>query len=167
MKQVFLIITFLLFNQLLAQEKVNRKDLYYEGYLAYKISSDELFTGSAQKVRKNGHLVYEEIYENGTLIKSTVYYNRSENVPAEEKLYYYNTFTVKTKTSFSLENNIITYIHYDKNKKKTLKEIYTKNTLTYRCEYFNGKKHGIEFCLNEDGTKWEKKFNNGKKTSQQ
>ena len=63
------VIMFFAFNLIIGQEKVEFDDLYYEGNLAYKISNDSLFNGIAQKLRKNGHLVSEDIYENGILKK--------------------------------------------------------------------------------------------------
>ena len=160
---ILLIISICFFNLLAGQEKIGIDDLYHEEYLAYKISNDKLFSGVAQKVRKNGHVVYEENYKNGILIKSTVFYNGKEIIPDKVILYYKKSFTPKTEIYYSLKDPIIEYRHFNKKGKKTLAEIYTNDVLSYRCEYLDGEKHGTEFCINEDGTTWEKKYLKGKK----
>jgi|SRR5690554_2172974 antitoxin component YwqK of YwqJK toxin-antitoxin module len=164
MKNILILILFFSFNQAISQEKVELKDLYYENYVAHKISDGKLFTGIAQKTRNNGHIIYDEVYENGILIKSTVYYNRTENpIPARVILYYEKSFTPKTEINYGLSKPRIEYIHYNQNGKKILNEIFTDDKLTYKCEYENGKKHGTEYCVNDDGTELTIEYNNGKK----
>jgi antitoxin component YwqK of YwqJK toxin-antitoxin module len=151
MKNILLIIFICFLNQLSAQEKVGMKDLYVENDLTYKIADDKLFSGQAQHVRKNGHLVYEEYFENGKLTKSITYYNGTEKpTPARE-------------TNFGLDKPTTEYKHFDKSGKKTLIEQYENDKLIYRCEYQKNKKHGIEYCLNEDGTELRTEYRNGKK----
>lgn len=164
MKNILILILFFNCNQLIAQEKIGIKDLYYENYIAHKVSDDKLFSGIAQKVRNNGHIIYDEVYENGILIKSTVYYNRTEKqIPAIVIFYYEKSFTPKTEINYGLSKPRIEYIHYNQDGKKILNEIFTMDILTYKCEYVNGKKHGTEFCINDDGTKLTLEYNNGKK----
>jgi len=164
MRNILILLMFFTFNKLISQEKIGLKDVYYENYVAHKVSNDEIFTGITQKVRNNGHLVYDEVYENGILIKSTVYYNSTEKpIPSRVIFYHEKSFTPKTEINYGLSQPRIEYIHYNESGKKILNEIYTDDILTYKCEYVNGKKHGTEFCINDDGTKLTIEYNNGKK----
>ncbi|MFD0990754.1 hypothetical protein ACFQ1R_11650 [Mariniflexile jejuense] len=163
MKNLLILILFFSFNQLISQEKIGINDVYYENYLAYKISNDKLFSGILQKFRKNGHLVYDEIYESGILIKTTLYLNgKGKPAPFKVILYHEKTFTPKTEIEYR-KPPYVEYTHFDINGVKTLNEVYTNDILTYQCKYVNGKKNGVEFCINDDGTKTVKEYINGKK----
>lgn len=167
MKNLLLVIIFCSFSRLFAQEKVELKEIYLENSLAYKVEDKQLFSGQAQNVRKNGHLVYEEYYENGVPIKSIVYYNRTEKpIPARLTEFYERSFNKKKVTNYGLSKPIVEYIHYDLNGKKTLIEQYENEMLTYRCEYLENKKHGTEFCVDDDGNEIEIEYRNGKKVTQ-
>lgn len=164
MRNILILILFFTFNQLISQENIGLKDVYYENDLAHKVSDNKLFSGIAQKVRRNGHLVYDEVYENGILIKSTEYYNRTEKpIPARVVFYYENSTAPKTKIIYDLSQPRIEHIHYNQYGEKVMNEIYTEDILTYKCKYVNGKKHGTEFCINEDGTILTIEYSNGKK----
>ncbi len=164
MKNHLLIILFFSFNVLLAQEKVGLRDIYVENDLAFKVINDELFTGQAQKVRKNGHLVYEEFYEKGVPLKSVVYYNGTEKPkPATLTEFYKNTFNKSKETTYGLFKPTLTIKHYDQDGNKTLVEEYENDKLTYRCEYLNNKKHGTEFCFDNYGNELQTEYANGKK----
>ncbi len=167
MKNILLIIIFCSFSGLFAQEKVGLKEIYVENDLAYKVSNDQLFSGQAQKVRRNGHLVYEEYYENGIPIKSILYYNGTEKPKPVELIEFYDkTFDKKKVTRYGLSKPTIEYKYYAQNGNKTLIEEYENDKLTYRCEYQNGKKHGIEFCFDDDGKELKIEYRNGKKITQ-
>jgi len=161
-----LIFLFCSLSQLFSQEIVGIKDLYSENNLIYKISDNQLFSGKAKKVRKNGHLVYEEFIENGSLIKSVSYYNRTEKpIPAMTTEYYANSFDRKKEIRYDLSQNWNELRYYDRENKKTLIEEYENDKLIYRCEYLNGKKHGTEFCFDKNGNKLKIQYQNGKKIS--
>ena len=167
MKNILLIIIFCFFNGLFAQEKVGLKEVYVENNLAYKVVDDELFSGQAQKVRKNGHLVYEEYYDKGVPLKTIVYYNGTDiPTPARITEFYENTFDKKKETTFGLSKPTVELRFYDQNGKKTLIEEYENEKLTYSCEYLKNKKHGTEFCLKDDGTELKIEYLHGKKISQ-
>ena len=166
-KNSLLIILICSFATLFAQEKVAMKEIYIDNHLAYKIINDELFSGQAQRVRKNEHLVYEEYYEKGVPIKSILYYNRTEPPkPARMIEFYEGSFNKKKETNYGLDKSLYTeFKYYDRNGKKTLIEQYNNNKLTYRCEYLNNKKHGKEFGYGDDGNKVICEYRNGKKIS--
>ena len=48
------------------------------------------------------------------------------------------------------------------NEEKIKEEEHEEGVLKYRCEYLNGKKHGIVYCLKEDGSIIENIYENGK-----
>ncbi|WP_411768564.1 hypothetical protein [Winogradskyella sp. A3E31] len=92
-KFIFSIGFFLLTSFLYSQVTLKFEELYVNGDLAFKISNDSIFTGIAEGRRRNGHLVYEEYYKAGELIKSISYYNRTETpVSAMITEYYSNSF---------------------------------------------------------------------------
>lgn len=167
MKNILLIILFCSLNGLFAQEKVELKEIYVENNLAYKVADEQLFSGQAQKVRKNGHLVYEEYYEKGIPIKSILYYNGTEKPkPVELTEFYEKTFDKKKVTTYGLSKPTVELKYYDQNGKKTLIEEYENDKLTYRCEYLKNKKHGTEFCLDDNGKELKIEYRNGKKITQ-
>ena len=135
--------------------------------MTYKIANNQLFSGQAQSVRKNGHLVYEEYFENGYLTKSIVYYNGTEKpIPARVNEFYEKSSKKKKETNIGLSKPTTEKIYFDQNGKKKLIEQYTNDKLTYSCEYLDNKKNGTEFCLNDDGTELNIEYQNGKKITQ-
>lgn len=167
MKRLFLILIFFTCNQLCAQEMVALKDLYIENGLTYKKADNKLFSGQGQKVRKNGHLVYEEFLEKGYRTKSIVYYNNTEKpIPARVTEFYEKSFMKMKETNYGLSEPTTEIIYFDESGKKKLTERYIGDHLTYRCEYLNNKKNGIEFCIDDDGNELEIEYRNGKKIKQ-
>jgi antitoxin component YwqK of YwqJK toxin-antitoxin module len=168
MKNFWLIIFLCSLNQLFGQEVVLLKDLYVDNFLFYKVSDNQLFSGNAQKIRKNGHLVYEEFIENGILKKSVSYYNRTEKpIPALITEYHANSFDRKKEIRYDLSHQWRESRFYDINKNKTLIEEYENDKLIYRCEYMNNKKHGTEFCYDKQGNEIKIQYKNGKKETTQ
>jgi len=164
MKNILLVIFICFLNQLSAQEIVGMKDLYVESDLTYKIVDNKLFSGQAQHLRKNGHLVYEEYFYNGKLTKSITYYNGTEiPTPARETEYYSESQTKRKETNYGLNKPTTEYKHFDENGQKTLIEQYENDKLVYRSEYQKDKKHGVEYCLNDNGTESRVEYRNGKK----
>jgi antitoxin component YwqK of YwqJK toxin-antitoxin module len=97
MRNIFLIIILCSLNQLFAQEIVGMKDLYTENNFTYELSIEDLFSGQAQHIRNNGHLVYEEYFMNGKLIKSITYYNGTDKpIPASITEFYDGTENKRT-----------------------------------------------------------------------
>ncbi|WP_109437036.1 hypothetical protein [Aquimarina sp. AU119] len=188
-KYIWALFLILILNNLIAQEKVSMKDVYVENDLVYKVSDEQLFTGIAQRIRKNGHLVYEESYNTGIIKESNLYYNSKERIISDKIIYNQkklyskekeirfhlskDTLRIKTfddngkkKLVEEFENNHITYkCEYKGKKKHGLELRYKENgkKITYRCEYINGKKNGEELCINDNGTKSVKNYSNGKK----
>lgn len=167
MKKILLIFIFFAFNQLFAQEIVGLRDLYVENKLTYKIADGQLFSGQAQSVRKNGHLVYEEYFDSGYLTKSIVYYNGTEKpIPARVTEFHEKSSNKKKETNFGFSKPTTEIKYFDQNGKKTLIEQYENEKLTYRCEYSENKKNGTEFCYKNDGTELRIEYKNGKKITQ-
>jgi antitoxin component YwqK of YwqJK toxin-antitoxin module len=180
---------FFTFNKLISQEIVGMKEVYIENNLVYKNANDELFTGVAESKRKNGHLVYDEEYENGIILSSNLYYNGKEKRVSSKTIYNPNNPLVISKEyRYNLESEIfetttynddgikilleqfkngkLTYsCQYLGKKKHGLELNYGKNgeKLTYSCEFINGKKNGTEFCLNGLGVETKREYRNGKK----
>lgn len=139
------------FAQVVSQERVELKEVYYENNLVYKIVNDSLFTGIVHRTRKNGHIVYEEKYEKGIILNNKLYYNRSNKMISEEIIYNSinpNVRSKKIKYGLSKDWKEITY--YNEVGEKELIEKFTKEKLFYSCEFLNNKKHGIEFTLCND-----------------
>ena len=164
MKKNFLLLFLISYCGLYAQEIVAIDEIYFENEIAYKSENDAVFSGQAQKIRKNEHLVYEEYFEKGFLYKSILYYNRTEKPkPAEIIEFHENSIEKKKVTNFGLSNDWLQYEYFDLNGMKTLKEEYLNEKLVYRCEFSENRKHGIEYCLNDEGKESRTKYKNGKK----
>jgi len=189
MKKILILLILFTCNKLISQETIAMKEVYIDNNLVYKNSDSNLFTGIIQNKRKNGHLVYEEQYENGIILSSNLYYNGKEKRVSNKIKYNPNKpLVLSKKHKYNLKSEIFETISYNddgikilveqfKNekliyscqylgkKKHGLKLCYGQNgeKMTYRCEYINGKKNGIEYCLNEKGVETNKEYKNGKK----
>jgi hypothetical protein len=120
-----------------------------------------LFTGDAVKTRKNGHVVYKDIFDEGRIIKTIIYFNKT-TLPAIEYVYFENSGKTKTEIKYSLKEPKIEFTYFNELGEKTLSEIYKNDSLIYQCEFLKNKKHGKEFCINKSGQEIIKEYKNGK-----
>lgn len=155
-------------QHLFAQDTVSMKEIYFDKYLAYTYSDDQLFSGVAQKLRKNGngHIVSEEIYEMGVILEWRSYFGRSNRRLAEKVLYYKESyFTPKERIQYrtNKHGSFIERTYFNLNQEKTLNTIHRDTTLTYKMPYLNGKKHGEEFCYDDEGNPLVTEYVSGKK----
>jgi len=69
--KILIFCTFLFFvNFVFSQQIVSFNEIYVsDENLVYNTQTDKPFTGKAQRKRKNGHLVYEEEYKEGFIMK--------------------------------------------------------------------------------------------------
>ncbi|MFH4966552.1 hypothetical protein V8G69_16265 [Gaetbulibacter sp. M235] len=142
------------------------KETYIENNLVYKSSNNELFTGIAQSKKKNGHLVYEEVYENGVIFFSNLYFNGKEKRISNKTIYNQNKpFTPSKKNEYHLDGSIFQIIHYNKDGIKILFESYKNGKLIYSCQYSGKKKHGFEIGYDENNQQeiCKIEYSNGKK----
>ncbi|MCT8341215.1 hypothetical protein MG296_14205 [Flavobacteriaceae bacterium TK19130] len=164
MRKILLIILILTFGNTFSQKTVDLRDIYTEEGLTYSSNDNKLFSGKAQHIRKNGHLVYEEYFEDGKLTKTITYYNGTdEPTPSTITEYYIGTDNKKTTTNYGLKKPTVEFVHYDQNGNRTLIERFEDENLIYRCEFQNNRKHGIEFCLDNNGEELRIEYENGKK----
>ena len=188
--KLLVLFTFTLFSQILfSQTKVSLNDVYVEDNLVYQTTTNQLYTGLVQKVRNNGHLVYEEEYDKGIIQSSRVYYNGKDKLVSDEILFNPNKpFTYSKKLRYDTQGEINRIITYDVDGSKILKEEFKNGKLiyscefangkkhgmmlgylngsekpTYSCKFVNGKKHGTEYCLTANGKEKIKEFNYGKR----
>ncbi|MCB4800130.1 hypothetical protein [Neotamlana laminarinivorans] len=188
-RNLLTLIALLIFNELISQEIIGMKEVYIENKLVYKIATDELFTGIAQSKRKNGHLVYDEEYKKGIILLSNLYYNGKKRRVYNKTIYNPNKPLVLSKEiKYHLDGEMFETTTYNKKGVKILYEQFTNGKvsyscqyfgkkkhglelgyrdggekITFRCEYINGKKNGTEYCLKEDGTETKKQYKFGKK----
>ncbi len=149
-------------NLLFAQKNVPFNELYLDNNLIYEKSSEKLFTGSSAKIRKNGHIVFEDFIEEGRIQKTIYYYNKT-TLPAIEFVYFKNSDKTKTEIKYDLKDPKTEFTHFNELGEKTLSEIYKNEILIYRCEFLKNKKHGKEFCINKEGTEITEEYKNGKR----
>lgn len=150
----------------IAQDTVSVKEIYFDTNLAYQYSNDALFNGVVQKVRKNGHLVYEEFYEQGAILEYREYYNFANKKLAEKVLYYKEyPLTWKEKIRYTSNKNgkFTKHTFYNIEQSKILITTYQDTTLIYKCSYKNNKKNGKEFCYDDNNNPIVTEFINGKK----
>lgn len=189
MKNTFILLIFLTFNQLFSQEVIEMKQVYIENKLMHKVLNHELLTGTAQVKRKNGHLVYEEKYKNGIILSSNLYFNGKEIRVSNKSIYNpRKPLTLSKEYSYDLKGDIFEITTYNDDGIKRLYEQFTNGNISYSCqylgkkkhglelgyrdggkkmtfscEYLNGKKNGTEYCLNKKGVETKKQYRNGKK----
>lgn len=166
MKYILYFLVGLSSQMVFTQDTVSVKEIYFDTDIAYQYSNDELFSGVAQKVRKNGHLVYEEFYEQGIILEYREYVN-FENKRLVKKILYYRKYPLVQKEKIKYIKNkngkFIERTFYDTYQTKTLITRHKDTTLIYRCYYKNGKKEGQEFCYDDDGNPMITEYKNGKK----
>lgn len=163
MKNFYFFIFFIFgINLIVAQSIVSFDKLYLENDLIYEKSSNNPFTGRAAKIRKNGHIVFEDFIEEGRMQKTIYYYNKT-TLPAIEFVYFKHSGKTKTEIKYGLKDPKIEYTHFNELGEKTLSEIYKNDVLIYRCEFLKNKKHGKQFCMNKEGTEITEEYKNGKR----
>ncbi|MGV6831415.1 MAG: hypothetical protein ACWA5P_07635 [bacterium] len=189
LKRLSIYLFILTSSTLIAQQELDFKEVYIDNNLIYKVSDDSLFTGMVKKMRKNGHIVYEEKYDKGIILYSNLYYNGKEKIISDKVIYHRNNpFKYDKKYKYNLKGETTQIIDYNENGEKILEEEFINGnlsyscqflngkkhgmmlgylnggeTLTYKCEYIDGKKHGTEYCLNEKGKEKIQQFHYGKK----
>ena len=165
MNKVILLVLFACALPTVGQENsVWVKEVYFENDIGYKVSDDKRFNGVAQKIRTNGHVVYEQYFNDGILEKDIVYFNNSERKIASIRYYdQINPLILRREENFRKSSNWKGIIVYDESGKRIFEEQFENGDLTYRCEYNGRKKHGQEICCNKDGTQTIYKYVNGKR----
>lgn len=179
-KTFFCIFYLFLTYQINSQDIVEMKAIYLDNQnIAHRVKDDSIFTGIAQHIRRNGHLVYEEIFINGVITTSKLYFNLEELKISNKTIYNENKpYVISKEFKYNLKGQVFEIITYDVNGKKALTEQFKNdkliyscefngkkkhgfelnfgengNELLYKCEYRNGKKHGTEICIKKNGTK--------------
>lgn len=172
MKLIFYI---LLFNVSLcyAQEDFinSHNDIYIKEGLIYKIKDDKLFTGTISFIKKNGTILSKEIFKNGYKLNEYEYYNKSASGKVFKEIVYYKEKIHLQDAKFKIHKIILHHSngqiysvkHYDLDGDNILVEKFKDNTLTYSCEFKNGKKNGKEFCVTNDSDDKIILYSNGKK----
>jgi len=148
------------------QDTIGINEIYIDDGLAYRVANETIFTRVAQRVRKNGHVVFEEFYNSGKILSDIAYFNFHDKKPSEETIYHDSKNFVPHKRIKYLSNKHGQWqeiIHYDLNGQKILEETIKEGKTTYMCEFLNGKKHGREYCFDDDGNELIFQYQDGKK----
>ncbi len=167
MRNILILLVFFTFTKLISQEIISINEIFLdESNIAFRADNNQKFTGFAQKIRKNGHVVYEDQFDNGIIVAHFVYFNSSDKKLAGKMIYnndkpfFFEKF-IEYKSNRNESWQEIEY--FDQNGLKILEETISDGITTYRCEFLNGKKHGTEFCIIKDGTELIIEYKNGKK----
>ena len=146
-----------------SQDTLSLKEVYIDKDLVYKMDGQR-FSGLAQDKRKNGKLNYEEYYKDGVILWSNMYFNTKEKKVSDKTIYNrYKLWVIEKEIRFRLSQDTLQIKTYDDNGKKILLEQFENNKLTYSCQYDGRKKHGKEFCFDDDGKELIIEYVNGKK----
>ena len=147
-----------------AQDTIPMDEVYIENDLVYKYSDDDRFTGVAYKKRKNGHLVCEQIYKDGVILSSNEYYNGKKKLMCHQFIYYrYKPWIIQKEYYYPKSRAWSQITSFDESGRKILLEQFEGEKLTYSCQYNGKKKHGIEYCISEEGEELTFEYVNGKK----
>lgn len=158
------ILLILIFVKTYSQEKTDWNNLYWENKIAFKKQDNTIFTGIVQNKSKNGHVKYEEIYNNGKLIKSLLYYNINfAQLVSTETIFNPETNKKIKLLNFSSDGKNKWETNFDENEEKSEFNFYKNGKIIEHKEFFQGKKNGKWFCFEKDGSKCEIEYENGKK----
>jgi antitoxin component YwqK of YwqJK toxin-antitoxin module len=155
-------IILLIVSSIVAQEKLSSRDVYSDNDIVYSKSNLFPLTGVVAFIKSNNHIVFEKEYKEGFLKKYTEYFNGKEKRIAEEIYYYPKTNRKQKRIKFDLNAKLFWVTTYDESGNKRLYQILENDTVTYSCEYLNGKKHGEEMCADKKGKAIEQHYLNGK-----
>lgn len=148
---------------LISQDTLQMKEVYTENDLVYRMDGQR-FTGLAQEKGKKGNLNYEQRYEDGIILWSNLYFNTEEKKVSDKTIYNrVKLWVIEKEIRFRLSQDTLHIKTYDENGKKILLEKFENNKLTYSCQYNGRKKHGKEFCYDEDGNELIFMYADGKK----
>lgn len=166
-KYTILLLVILCNIELVAQDTLNMKEVYIKNDLIYKFSDDQHFTGVTQLKRRNGQVYFEEVYKDGVILFDYQYFKGVEKKICYRNIYNQYKPWIKEKEYYFPESGKWTLItSFDKNGKKILVEQFEKGKVTYSCEYSGKKKHGQQFCFDDDGNKMSFQYVNGKKVKE-
>ncbi|WP_445456212.1 hypothetical protein [Flavobacterium sp. HNIBRBA15423] len=163
MSKVYLILLIASTN-LFSQDILKFDEIYTENNLTFKSNNRKLFTGIAEKYKHKNHLVLEVFFIEGIMEKGNVYFNGKKKIISETR-FYYPTRRIKTKIKYSLDHTYKWFTHYNENEEKTLVEEFENGILKYKCNFYNGRKNGTEYCLKENGDEFENTYKDGKLTN--
>jgi antitoxin component YwqK of YwqJK toxin-antitoxin module len=152
--------------EMISQDTLGMKEVYIDNDLVYKMDGQR-FTGLAQDKRKNGKLNYEEQYKDGVILWSNLYFNTKKKLISDKTLYHkYKLWVIEKEIRLRLSQDTLEVKTYNENGEKVLLQQYENNKLTYRCEYKGRKKHGKEFCYDDNGNELVFEYINGKKVKE-
>ncbi|MCL6273281.1 hypothetical protein M3P19_04630 [Muricauda sp. 2012CJ35-5] len=161
-KNLNIIICVLIGFATFGQDTLAMKEVYIDNDLVYKMNGERL-TGVAQSIRKNGHLVYEEIYNDGVVRSSNLYFNGKEKIISDQTIYQrYKPWVLSKEIQYNLKGEVIETVDYDEYGIKKLVKRFENGELSYYGEYNGKKKHGKEYCFTDEGEKLEFEYINGK-----
>ncbi|WP_394747625.1 hypothetical protein [Spongiimicrobium salis] len=162
---VFLLLLAALPLRAQTKDTLQMKEIYLENDLVYRQSNDERFSGVVQHKRKNGHLVYEEVYEDGIIREAYEYYNGKGKFLYRKTLYQsYKLWVLEKEFIYGKSKKDWSQINsYNEKGQKILEEGFENEKLVYRCEYLGKKKHGQEFCYTDEGDVLIQEYIHGKK----
>ena len=164
MKLRLLLIIILLSCKVLSQEKISKNNIYFEDGIAFNSLNNQRFSGIAQYKNKQEHIKFEDVYENGFLLKTLTYYNiSSKQIVSDEIIFNPENKRKVSHLRYSSDGKKYWETKFDGNEKKIEFSAYQYGTKILEEKYLNGKKNGIWFCLNDDGTKCEMEYELGKK----
>ena len=147
-----------------SQDTLLFKEVYIENDLVYKYSDDQRFTGVAVKKRKNGNHHCEQYYNDGVILYENTYY-KGKDKKLLYKTYYnrYRPWVEEKEYYYRKSKDWLRVTSFNDDGDKILVEEYENGELTYSCQYAGSKKHGIEFCFDEEGNKMGSEYINGKR----
>ncbi|MEC3964612.1 hypothetical protein [Flagellimonas halotolerans] len=164
MARIIVILLSLISLTAYAQDSLDIKSVYLENNIAYRIKNGNPYSGTLVKKRKNGHIVYTENYSKGIILTKNLYFNTKTRKLANRTIYNKNRpFVPKKEFVLNLSSDTIEIKYFTEKGSKDFVEQFEQGQLIYSCEYNGKKKHGLETCHNEDGTKQIFEYNMGKK----
>ncbi|MET3731163.1 hypothetical protein [Moheibacter stercoris] len=162
MNKILFFLLLLNFSFSYSQETLSQYDIYFKDGLVYHHATKKLVSESVDFKGKKGKGVIEE-YEEGKLISEKYYYSKEGKQTIYEEYYYDSTQKlIKRIRNFDGKDRYEVY-SYDENGKVKSYDYLLKGEIQQHKEYLNGKKHGIWYCIEKDGSPCEMKYENGKK----
>lgn len=162
MRPVFFL-SFILFTPLLySQQVLQSNQIYFDHNIAYRGYDVSVFSGISEYRDDKGILGKRDEYENGVMIKRTMYYTtnveKGQEIPYQETTYKDRKPLVRI--NYNLSGEKYEYIEYDENSNRKYSEYWKdgKHTKQY---YVDGKLDGIAVTIEKSGDQVEEYYRKG------
>lgn len=149
-KLLIFVVVFTSFKLLAQQQRVKEKEVYIcNNYKVRLASSNELFTGTVEKVKKHHFIEYEEKFKDGVLMELNVFFRNSKKISDKYLYDSLKPLNIVKRIRYGHHDGWKQIVYLDEHEQTELIETYQDNKLTYSCEHSGKPKNGKQLFYSD------------------